>query len=76
MKNDLLQELGSTRSGSCGSRTSVLSNALQVQTRAEAAAERKKKAKVQRNIKELQTRAVLEKKRQENELFLARKKRE
>lgn len=79
-KNDLLQELGSACSGSRASKTSISSSALRAHARGEAAAALKK-AKMQRKINELQSKSAMaleleEKKRREDELAFARRKRE
>ena len=52
-KNDLLQELGSVRSGSRASRASISSSALRAHAKGEAAAALKK-AELQKKINELQ----------------------
>ena len=77
-KNDLLQELGSARSGSRVSRSSLSSNAMRAHARGEAAAALKR-AEMQKKIKEFQTKSALamelEKKSRENEVALEKKKR-
>ena len=79
-KNDLLRELGSACSGSCGSKTSISSSSLQAHVQGEAAAALKK-AEMQRKINELQSKSAIaleleERKRREDELAFARRKRE
>ena len=79
-KNDLLQELGSARSGSRASRASMSSSTLRAHARGEAAAALKK-AEMQKRINEHQCKSAMaleieERKRQEDELAFARRKRE
>ena len=79
-KNDILQELGSARSGSLASRGSMSSSTLRAHARGEAAAALKK-AEMQRRINEHQCNSAValeleERKRQEDELAFARRKRE
>lgn len=79
-KNDLLLELGSFRSGSRASKSSVSSNAVQAHAKGEAATALKK-AEMQRKISEFQTKSALaleqeERKRREDELIFDRRKRE
>lgn len=57
-KNDLLQELGSVRSGSRVSRASISSSALRAHARGEAAAALKK-AELQKKINELQSKSAM-----------------
>ena len=57
-KNDLLLELGSFRSGSRASKSSVSSNAVQAHAKGEAATALKK-AEMQRKISEFQTKSAL-----------------
>ena len=79
-KNDLLRELGSACPESRASKTSISSSAIRAHARGEAAAALQK-AEMQRKINELQSKSAIaleleERKRREDELVFARRKRE